>query len=251
MPPFPKTFAPSLSLRGAGVSDIFSVSAHELQARKISTPVAVGGPFPVALTCRGRENRREALCAKLIPLNQVSNTFSFSSQITRGIARSLVNGTVDCTPLQLTRKSIDIRSSFVICDAIIGRREKQLAIATLFARESPKECIAKWGAAAPPLFSLPPPSFETVTHFATGKHLSDALLPPPPSPSPERKNGNTLIQSGVTKRPFLEAENRAIKASPPILAALKDCRKLPDNPSCEMYGNKYILQEISMPRRTT
>ena len=110
---------------------------------------------------------------------------------------------------------------------------------------------AKWGAAAPPLFSLPPPSFETVTHFATGKHLSDALLPPPPSPSPERKNGNTLIQSGVTKRPFLEAENRAIKASPPILAALKDCRKLPDNPSSEMYGNKYILQEISMPRRTT
>ena len=92
------------------------------------------------------------------------------------------------------------RSSFVVCvDAIIGRREKQFAIATPFciARESPKEqksALPNGGSSS---------SFQTVTHFATGKHLSDALLPPPPPPlpSPERKNGNTLIQSGVTKRP--------------------------------------------------
>ena len=91
------------------------------------------------------------------------------------------------------------RSSFVVCvDAIIGRREKQFAIATPFciARESPlqKGALPNGGSS----------SFQTVTHFATGKHLSDALLPPPPpspSTSPERKNGNTLIQSGVTKRP--------------------------------------------------
>ena len=95
----------------------------------------------------------------------------------------------------------------------------------LFALESPKhQRSALPSDGAPPLSPIP---FETVTHFATGKHLSDALLPPSPSPSPERKNGNTLFQSGVTKRPLLDRGGEPCNLGLPLsLAPLKDCSKL-------------------------
>ena len=101
-----------------------------------------------------------------------------------------------------------ISCPFVVCDAIIGRSGRARAQKAISNRQSPSpflpsnlqstkgvHCQVMEG--APPLSSSIP--FETVTHFATGKHLSDALMPPPP----ERKNGNTLFQSGVTKRPLL------------------------------------------------
>ena len=143
-----------------------------------------------------RENKREILCA-----NEIGFHFFFFS--INGIARSPLptpHSTFVLHPLKTTSINEEVHHEQKLlcglrrCNYRAPRKAIRNRHPFCIARESPlqKGALPNGGSS----------SFQTVTHFATGKHLSDALLPPPPPlPSPERKNGNTLIQSGVTKRP--------------------------------------------------
>ena len=116
----------------------------------------------------GLKIQHGSLHLEIDELNHTNLQYFFFFSI-NGIASPSSGPPVHCTPLLLKGEVHRHQSGapFVVCDAIIGDGGARKAISNrhpfCFARESPKECIAKWGSSSSSTLSLCRPLKPSLT----------------------------------------------------------------------------------------